>query len=309
MDGLGHARPGRAFADPGAGDVIASEGDHRPAVIGAGADDVDLVAALRAVLVRPQLVGQRVERRALDVAVAEGELLGQGARLADEGVVLRHAAVVMQADHRAGMVVQPLGAIHLAAVAERDVEEAAVEHQARAEVVSGPRLGPHAEQHLQVAQGASVEPCARHLGALAALARRGVGEIDPAVLRVIRVQHHVEQAALADRRDRRQSGNRNGIEFAVGRHQPQAARPLRHQHAAVRQESQPPRVLQPFGQRFQHEAVLCAVTDLRRRGGGEQGREQRQQAAKELAPVHGMDCSQSPAGFGHGCRLPCLSGT
>jgi hypothetical protein len=74
------------------------------------------------------------------------------ARPADEGVVLRHAAVVVQADHGAGMVVEALRTLHLAAVAERDVEEAgAVEDESRAEVMAGLRLGLHAEQHLHVA--------------------------------------------------------------------------------------------------------------------------------------------------------------
>ena len=54
---------------------------------------VELVAALRAVLDRPELA-LGVEGRALHVAVAEGEDGGLDALLADEGVVGRRRAVL-----------------------------------------------------------------------------------------------------------------------------------------------------------------------------------------------------------------------
>src|SRR5512134_3615448 len=114
MERLGHARLMRALADARAEAIVDAVGDDRPAVIGASADYVDLVAALRPVLVGPQLTRLGVQRRALDVAVAEREFLGLPAGLADEGIVLRHAPVIVQADDGARMIVRPLRAILLA---------------------------------------------------------------------------------------------------------------------------------------------------------------------------------------------------
>src|ERR1041384_2653708 len=50
--------------------IVDAEGSDRPAVIGTPADQVQLIAALRAMLVRPQLAGRTVEGEALRVAVA-----------------------------------------------------------------------------------------------------------------------------------------------------------------------------------------------------------------------------------------------
>src|SRR4030095_9452336 len=137
VDRLLHAWLGGALADLGADAVVDAVRDDRPAVVGAGADDVHLVAALRAVLVRPEHAGLGVQRRALLVAVAEVEFLRLPGGLADERIVLRHAAVVVQADHRARVILGLRGAGHLAAVAQREVDVAgAVEDDAPAEVVS-----------------------------------------------------------------------------------------------------------------------------------------------------------------------------
>ena len=67
----------------------------------------------------------------ISLAVAEGEFFRLPALAVDKGVVGRHAAIIVQADHRPGVVVGPLGPLPLTAVAEGDVEIAlAVEHQA-----------------------------------------------------------------------------------------------------------------------------------------------------------------------------------
>jgi hypothetical protein len=137
-----HAGLGRSLADLCSGAVVPAEGDHRPAVVDAGADDVDLVAALRAMFVRPQLAAFGVQRGALDVAVADRELFRQSAGLLHEGIVDRDAAVVMQADHRPGVVVKALCPLLVAAIAEGDEQEALpIEDQARAEVASAVDLG------------------------------------------------------------------------------------------------------------------------------------------------------------------------
>ena len=63
------------------------------------------------------------------MAVAED--LGPGVRAADERVVLGHAAVRVQPDHRAVQVGEVLGAVVLAAFADGDEQMAlSVEHEA-----------------------------------------------------------------------------------------------------------------------------------------------------------------------------------
>ena len=72
-----------------------------------------------------------MQRCALHVAVAECKFFRQPARFADERIVFRHAAIVVQAYHRAVVITGILRALHFAAVAERNVEIAfAVEDDA-----------------------------------------------------------------------------------------------------------------------------------------------------------------------------------
>src|SRR3546814_4327630 len=77
--------------------------------MGAGLYDVQLVAAARPVLDRPKHAGRGVDRRRLDVAIAIGSDLRQGAILADEGIVLGHAAIGVDAHDLAEMGIQLLG--------------------------------------------------------------------------------------------------------------------------------------------------------------------------------------------------------
>src|SRR5207237_303879 len=75
------------------------------------------------------------------------------ARLAGEGVVLRDAAVVAQPDHRARMVIRSLRALHLPALAEREIQIAgAVEDDAAAEVDAARAFRALPEQHLHFLQ-------------------------------------------------------------------------------------------------------------------------------------------------------------
>src|SRR5688572_20259426 len=116
-----------------------------------------------------------MQRGALHVAVTEGELLRLPARAADEGIVLRHAAVVVQADHRAGVVVGLLRALHLAAVAEREIHVArAVEHDAPAEVLAAAPFGSLLEKNLHILEAMTGKPAARELGADAVAAACGI---------------------------------------------------------------------------------------------------------------------------------------
>ena len=185
-----------------------------------------------------------MQRRALHVAVPEVEFLGLPSRLADEGVVLRDAAIVVQPDHRAGMVVRSLRALHLPALAEREIQIAgAVEDDAAAEVDAARAFRALPEQHLHFLQLPAIQLCARQLGPDAALSAGGVREINQSVLTVPRVKNHVEKPALPSGRDLRQPGNRLGIELSL-RNDTQPPGPLGDQHAALGQEGERPRMLQ-----------------------------------------------------------------
>src|SRR5687767_15543274 len=102
-----------------------------------------------------------MQRRALHVAIADGVLLRPPTRPARIGIVLGHAAVVVQPDHRSCVVIGSLRAPLIAAIAERDVEQpVAIEYQARAEVLPGTALGQLAKDHLDVFELAARETAA-----------------------------------------------------------------------------------------------------------------------------------------------------
>ena len=142
----------------------------------------------------------------LHVAIAEGELLGLPSGLAREGIVGRHATVVMQPDHRSGEVVGLLRARHLTAIAQRDVKKSsAVEHQPRAEMQAGIGLGQLAEDHFDVLEAVAREAATRHFGADPVRTARGVRKIDKTVFGELRMQRDVHQTALPVRRHLRKA--------------------------------------------------------------------------------------------------------
>ena len=77
---------------------LAITGQHRSAVVQGGPYQVELVAALRPVLVGPPVAGLGVHEQAVRVAVCAAPDPGQGAGPPDERVVVGHAAVVGEAD-------------------------------------------------------------------------------------------------------------------------------------------------------------------------------------------------------------------
>ena len=121
MQGLHHAGLGLPLTNARAQAIVDPVGDHGPAVIETWAHQIDLVTALRPVLVRPQLAGLGMQGRALQVAVAQGPFFGQSTSPLGKGVVGRHAAIVVQSDDRAGMVIQPLGAVFVTPVTQGQV--------------------------------------------------------------------------------------------------------------------------------------------------------------------------------------------
>ena len=100
MGGLGHTRRLAADADEFAGAVVAAEGHLRPAVVGAGLQPVEQVAAGGAMVDGPQLAAVGVDGQPLLVAMAKGVDLGAqiAGRLVDEGIVGVRAAVLQQAN-------------------------------------------------------------------------------------------------------------------------------------------------------------------------------------------------------------------
>src|SRR5262249_57932263 len=88
--------------------VLPAVSDHGKAVVPSFLDLVDLVAAARAVLARPQRAGARMNRHALHVSEAEREDFWMRARTAHEGVVLRNRSVRIDPHHLPHVAVELL---------------------------------------------------------------------------------------------------------------------------------------------------------------------------------------------------------
>src|SRR5690606_5645134 len=118
------ARLLHAFGAGVRGDLVAvvvdAVGHHRPTVVAAGADDVELVAATRSVLGGPDAPGVRIQGQALGVAMADAVDRGQRA-LHGEGVAGRRA-VSAHAVHLARGVGRGAGAPPGAAAAARGAQ-------------------------------------------------------------------------------------------------------------------------------------------------------------------------------------------
>jgi hypothetical protein len=138
-------------------------------------------------------------------------------------------------------------------VEEQRAVGAAVLHaldDAAAEMQAAGHLGALAEDHPHILQPGAVLGQARtgQCGAVARRTdRRGLGKtkVQRPVAGKAAIQHHIQQATLHARGQRRQAGHRR-VQAAVSLNHPQATGPLRHQEAALRQEGHRPRVLQPL---------------------------------------------------------------
>ena len=268
---LGHALLVGPFADLRAATVVPAVGDHRPAIVHAGADDVDLVTTLRAVLVGPELAGPRIHRRSLHVAVAKSINLGSRAGHRPVGIVPWYAAVLGEAYDGAGVVAGVLRARSVAPVSQgEEYVPCAVEHHAPAEVAASPRLRQRPEQDLHSGKAVAVEPAAGELGAVAADALAGIGEVKEAVLREPWMQRHVVQPALPPRRQAfGKAGDGSGIQRAVGGNVAEPARPFGNKHPSVGEKCQRPRVFEPLRHNTDAHGVPLGLFDrVRVRGSG-----------------------------------------
>jgi hypothetical protein len=147
-------------------------------------------------------------------------------------------------------VLRLVAKLGVAAITHRHEQVALpVEHQPRAEMSGAVDLRLLAEDHLHRFQRAHVviEPAPRHGGAVAAFSSLREGEIDEPVRREVGIERHVEQPALVAHVDLRHAGDRVG-KRARGRDVAQVARPLGHQHVAIGQEGDGPRIEQPVGE-------------------------------------------------------------
>src|ERR1700684_4366795 len=73
--------------------------DYRPTVVPARHDDAQFIAAARTVFCFPEPPAGNIEDQALLVAMAPGIDLGTDGSLSNEWIVLRHAAVFVEADN------------------------------------------------------------------------------------------------------------------------------------------------------------------------------------------------------------------
>src|SRR5262249_14833195 len=148
------------------------ETDHRPAVILALDDDVDLVAAAWAMLDLPDIASCRVDRQALLVAMAITPDLRLGAVAADEGIVRGSRSVRRTADHFAQMIGVVRRFVAGAEMfAERDEQIAVIGLRYTAPIMVARRQRAFLpEDHLGLVEPAAavVEFGARHRGAAAA---------------------------------------------------------------------------------------------------------------------------------------------
>ena len=241
----------RAGVDREARVVVHAKADHRPAIIQSRANEVQLVAALRAVLVRPHLTGLGMNREALDVAVTVTPRFGKRAGLLHERIVGGHPAIVMQADHLAVVIGEVLRRMlleiafgrHLA-IAEREEHIAVlVERDLAAKVAAAFRH--RLEQLLDVGQPIVLEARAdqrrrRRNGVFRARGRRitnllRVGDVEQPVGGEVWMHRHFQQATLARLDHRRHPLDWIRQQLAVA-HDAQAAGPLGDQRVAAGQE-------------------------------------------------------------------------
>ena len=180
------------------------------------------------------------------------------------------------------MIGQVLRAHALAAITQGDEKvPVAVEYQTRTEVHPGVGFRLQTKQHLGVVQGPAFEPSACHGRADAARPGLGKAEIDPAVVRELRVQDHVEQASLAVPLNWWQAINRPLDQGAVGLDHAQAPRALGNQETAIRKEGDRPGVLKALGERLYTKTLYFRV--VRFGGQGSADDRMQQQCGEQTA--------------------------
>src|SRR5687767_8773262 len=103
----------RSGVDREARRVVDAVADHRPAVVASRLNAIQLVSALRSVLVGPQLAGGGVHEHSLHVAMSVAPDLRLRSWAIHERVVRGYASVVMQADDLALVIGEILRGMRL----------------------------------------------------------------------------------------------------------------------------------------------------------------------------------------------------
>ena len=236
--------------------------DHGPAVVVAGLQDIQLVAAHRPVLGLPEEAAHGIDREALGIAMAVGPDRRHGAGASHERVVGRHASVVVDTVHLAQRAGEVLGGVLLPAVADREEQLAvAIEEEAGAVVVvrSPEEPGRGRVDRLLVDPAALADSPADDRGhRRVAGSRFRVRKVDPAVLGVAGMDFDVEEAAVLLAPDLRRAHDRIGKQVAL-LHDPQPARPLRDEHAPVGQEGEAPGCLEVARHDLELERLLLGT--------------------------------------------------
>ena len=251
--------------------VVHAVADDRPAVVQAGLYQVELVAALRSMLVGPQVAGLRVDEQPLRVPVPVAPDLGQGAVLPDERIVVRHPAVVMEAKRDPVMVRQVLRGVRRQiaprarhAIAHRD-EEVSVAVPGEAPPVVTAARRPRHEDVLDPGEPIVLEPPPDDRGRRALGQRPRVAQVQQAVGREIRVREHVEESALPPRHHLRHARHRIGQQRPVP-HDAQASGAFGDQHVAVGQPRDGPGDIEAVGHGHRAKIVIGRPQDFL--GGG-----------------------------------------
>ena len=202
---------GDARADLAAA-VIFAIGDHRPAVVFAGGNQVDFIAALCAVLARPQ-AALRIQHHALDIAVAVAPDFAACAALLHKRIIGGHAAVTAQAHDFADVAAQILRLFAAAAsVAHAQINISGRQRNAATEMAVAAHFRRLAEQgfHLRKAAALGRQYALGQGGAVAAAARLAEAEIHAAVVGKVFIQCYIKQTALPADIDFRQACHRCG---------------------------------------------------------------------------------------------------
>jgi len=258
------------------------------------------------VLLLPELVGPRIERKSFRVAHAIRPDFRQLVLSADERIVGRRFAVRRDADDLADAIRQILRFFRLEVITERDEQIAVTRlHDTAADVgrAAGRSLLHINRLHaLELRLVAQIDLRVRDDDLRAAADRFCVAEEDASALREIVREHHVHHPGLSAMIDLRHARERLGC-LAVLRHEAHAAGPLGHQHAPVRQKGERPRMHQMLDNGGHSDlaggGVEHFVGRVRRSGDNKSGRdEERGHAWRDLPDertVRPMRCSVNRA--------------
>ena len=234
--------------------IGASVAHQGPAIVAAGLQDVDLVAAVGAVFVLPHLTGAGIHRQAQRAAMPQRIDFRPVTGLPDERIIGRDGAVVAQAQHFAA---ERVGILRIFAGGGQVKHAVAAESNARsAGFVQNKNV-------LHVGERAAIQSPARdRSGPFSSVQRLGVSEVEEVILREVRMERDVHISVHRARPARfsgpircRSAGDGLRIEHTLANN-PQSPGALGHQHASVRKKRGAPGIFKRL--RDHHNADLLS---------------------------------------------------